>query len=457
LDDGSAEVTFTALHGRIGSGLNIGAELEDTLPLIANVGISSPGVKLHGAGFIVTPEQANALGLKTVPGLKNHIRPYLNGRDLTDKPRGVMTIDLFGLPLEPVRARFPAVYQHVLTTVKPERDQNNRSSYRDTWWVHGEPRRDLRKALDGLTRYIATVETAKYRFFQFLETSVLPDNMLIAIASDDAFHLGVLSSRIHVVYALAAGGTLEDRPRYNKTRCFDPFPFPACTESQKSRIRALAEELDAHRKRAQATHGLGLTDIYNVLEKVRAGLALTTKDKALHDAALVSTLEQLHDDLDAAVADAYGWTWPLIDAEILEKVVALNTARAAEEAKGQIRWLRPEYQMSAVSGQKSAQQQTQLGLTEAPPAPGSKLPARSSKLPAPSSKLKTAKQPWPKTLAERAKAVETALAAAARPITAAELTKQFSRAKEPEVLEILDTLVALARAHAGDDEGTFVR
>jgi hypothetical protein len=155
----------------------------------------------------------------------------------------------------------------------------------------------------------------------------------------------------------------------------------------------------------------------------------------------------------------------------LEKVVALNTARAAEEAKGQIRWLRPEYQMSAVSGQKSAQQQTQLGLTDAPPAPGSKLPAQrsqlaapssklaapGSKLPAPSSKLKTAKQPWPKTLAERAKAVETALAAAAHPITAAELTQQFTRAKEAEVLEILDTLVALARAHAGDAEGTFVR
>jgi hypothetical protein len=473
LDDGSAEVTFTALHGRIGSGLNIGAELEDTLPLIANDSLTYRGVQLIGGGFIVTPEEAKSLGLGTINGTEKLIREYRNGRDLTDKPRGVMVIDLFGLKLETVRERFPKVYQHVLTTVKPERDQNNRSSYRDTWWAHGEPRRDLRKSLDGLTRYIATVETAKHRFFQFLDGDILPDNMLVVVSSDDAFKLGVLSSRIHVVYSLAAGGRLGvgNDPRYNKSRCFDPFPFPACTETQKAPIRALAEELDAHRKRAQATHGLGLTDIYNVLEKIRAGSALTTKDKALHDAALISTLKQLHNDLDAAVADAYGWTWPLTDAEILEKVVALNTARAAEEAKGQIRWLRPEYQMSAVSGQKSAQQQTQLGLTDAPPAPGSKLPAQrsqlaapssklaapGSKLPAPSSKLKTAKQPWPKTLAERAKAVETALAAAARPITAAELTQQFTRAKEAEVLEILDTLVALARAHAGDAEGTFVR
>jgi hypothetical protein len=52
----------------------------------------------------------------------------------------------------------------------------------------------------------------------------------------------------------AAGGTLEDRPRYNKTRCFDPFPFPACDEGTKTRVRELGERLDAHRKRRQAEH-----------------------------------------------------------------------------------------------------------------------------------------------------------------------------------------------------------
>ncbi|MFA6960095.1 MAG: DNA methyltransferase [Opitutaceae bacterium] len=269
-EDGSAEVTFTALHGRIGSGLNIGAELEDAMPLNSNNGISSPGVKLHGSGFIVTPDEARALGLGKIMGLEKHIRPYLNGRDLADSPRGVMVIDLFGLTSEEVKERFPKVYEHVVQTVKPERDSNNRATYRDNWWVFGEPRRDLRHALAGLSRYIATGETGKHRHFQFLDGSVLPDNMLIAIASDNAFHLGVLSSRIHVVYSLAAGGRLGvgNDPRYNKSRCFDPFPFPDCTEKQKSKIRTLADSLDAHRKLAQAKHGLGLTDIYNVLEKV---------------------------------------------------------------------------------------------------------------------------------------------------------------------------------------------
>lgn len=60
-------------------------------------------------------------------------------------------------------------------------------------------------------------------------------------------------------------------------------------------------------------------------------------------------------------------------------------------------------------------------------------------------------------MAERAKAIESALVAATHPITSTELTKQFTRAKEPEVREILETLVALARAHPGDTKGTFVR
>ena len=96
--------------------------------------------------------------------------------------------------------------------------------------------------------------------------------MLIAIALNDAYCLGILSSRIHVTWALAAGGRLGvgNDPRYNKTRCFEPFPFPAATAAQQARIRAIAERLDAHRKRQQERHPtLTLTDMYNVLERLR--------------------------------------------------------------------------------------------------------------------------------------------------------------------------------------------
>ena len=63
----------------------------------------------------------------------------------------MLVIDLFGLTAEEVRARFPAVYQWVYERVKPERDQNNRASYRNNWWIHGEPRAALRPALAGLS------------------------------------------------------------------------------------------------------------------------------------------------------------------------------------------------------------------------------------------------------------------------------------------------------------------
>ena len=87
---------------------------------------------MHGSGFIVTPEEATALGLGTTPGLKSHIRPYLNGRDLNQRSRNVMVIDLFGLTIDEVKSRFPETYQRILNRVKPERDQNNRASYRRT-------------------------------------------------------------------------------------------------------------------------------------------------------------------------------------------------------------------------------------------------------------------------------------------------------------------------------------
>jgi hypothetical protein len=280
--------------------------------------------------------------------------------------------------------------------------------------------------------------------FQFLPKGLVAESKIVVVASDDAFHLGVLSSRIHVCFSTAAGGWLGvgNDPTYNHIDCFNKFPFPACTEKQKDNIRKLAEELDALRKRAQQTHGLGLTDIYNILEKVRANETLTANDKAIHDAAFVSTLKQIHDDLDRAVADAYAWPWPLPDSEILERVVALNAQRAAEEAKGQIRWLRPGYQKPLFAGVK----QSDLGLEETAAAKPSESTVKSPK----------SKIAWPKTIADRAKAVEAALTAAEHPLSAAFLAKQFSRANEKDVEEILETLAALGRVREGDMNGTYV-
>jgi len=281
LDTDAPEIELLERRGRINSDLTIGADVTRAQALKSNDFVCSPGVKLHGDGFIVTPAEAEHLGLRRRPGLENHVRQYRNGRDLTGSPCGKMVIDLFGLAANDVRARFPEVYQHVLETVKESRgedgkpngrDVNNRESYRVNWWTFGEPRQELRAALNGLSRFIATPVTQKHRVFVTLDISIIPDDALMCLAIEDSFALGVLQSRIFVSWFDANGSTLEDRPRFIKSRVFDPFPFPDATDALKIRIRAAAEELDALRKRQQAEHpGLTLTQIYNVLEKLRAG------------------------------------------------------------------------------------------------------------------------------------------------------------------------------------------
>ncbi|WP_372914649.1 type IIL restriction-modification enzyme MmeI [Sandarakinorhabdus sp.] len=345
LDTDAPELLTATAKGRINADLTVGADVTSARPLRANTVMASPGVKLHGAGFIVTPADAVTLGLGSRPGLDQHIRSYRNGRDLMGNGRGAMVIDLFGLAEAEVRQRFPEVWQHLHATVKPERDANRRATYRDNWWIFGEPRRDLRPALSGLERYIVTVETAKHRVFQFLDASILPDNMLIAIASDDAFHVGVLSSHIHIRWSNGMGGTLEDRPRYTKSQIFDPFPFPNPTPDQRAAIADLAEELDATRKIVQAEHpDITLTGLYNLVEKLRAGAVLIAAEADTARRARASIILELHRRIDAAVAAAYGWPADLAAADIVARLVALNAARAAEEAAGTIRWLRPDYQ-----------------------------------------------------------------------------------------------------------------
>src|SRR5208337_3844121 len=126
-------------------------------------------------------------------------------------------------------------------------------------------------------------------------------------------------------------------------------PYPSPDDLHKQRIRNIAEDLDAHRKRALAEHPhLTLTGLYNVLERLRARVApeaLGQGEKRILEDGLVLILKELHDKLDAAVAEAYGWPIDLPDEDILARLVALNKERAREEARGLIRWLRPEYQI----------------------------------------------------------------------------------------------------------------
>lgn len=427
LNTDSPSVSISFKSGQIFSDLTSGARLNSAQPLHANEKLSYMGVIPVGLGFVI---QANDLGgfVSSHEKLPSHIKRYMNGKELTKLNQSRYIIDFFGLSQDEAQELDPKSFQKVIDEVLPFRKKANRKNHRENWWVFGETRPGMRKALEGLERYIATTETAKHRWFTFLPNDILPDQKIRVVASKSAFVLGCVSSKPHLVWSLATGGTLEDRPVYNTTRCFDPFPFPDASEKQKKRIRDLGERLDTHRKNVMAKHKqLTMTGMYNVLEKVRAGTELTDADKDVYEAGLIGVLKQIHDDLDAAVAEAYGWPTDLSNDEILERLVALNHERAAEEADGKVQWLRPEFQApkEAVT-QKAKQVEAEFQL----PKEGAKKPKLPAKLP------------------EQVAAIRAVLEAEPNAITATDLARRFAQGKrvEKKVQDVLTTLCLLGQA-----------
>ena len=458
-------------EGRINGNLKVGADITAVQPLMANDLISSPGVKLHGSGFIVTPQEATALGLGTTPGLEEHILPYRNGRDLAQRPRGVMVIDLFPLSADEVRDRFPKVYQHVVERVKPERDNNRRTYRRENWWLFGENIPIAREYLFSVPRYICTAETSKHRFFQFLDANIRPDNMLVCIGSDAGRLLAVLSSRVNVCWSIEAGGWLGmgNDPRYSKSRTFDPMPFPVGEGSDNSgeALTELGDRLDSFRKERLAEHDfLTMTSLYNVLERGRElengcdVSPLTAKERDIHEAGLVSVLKAIHDDIDRAVFEAYGWadlipalvgksgaTMPSphktpeqeeAEEELLTRLVVLNQERAAEERRGTVRWLRPDYQKPKLGHKvKTPEDVEQVEAQLVVPAPTDGKPA------------------WPKDEMDRISIVRDMLSRAPGPVAPETLAVAFSgrnSGRRTEGVEkALHTLVAAGVAQQGTD------
>ena len=332
--------------GIINSDLTIGTDSGTTFELKSNVAISNQGVTPLGKGFRLSPTDLPKFGL-SLTDLPPVVRPYLIGRDIVQNLQRNSSLIFTECPNWKRAMNFRRLFQRVHDRVKPEREQKKRESYRKKWWIFAEPRSRLRPAINSVPRFIATCRTARHRLFSFVDGRTLPDAKIVAIALDDAYFLGCLSSRLHISWSIVTGGWLGvgNDSNYNHSDCFGKFPFPDATDSQKSQIRPLGEQLDAHRKRQQELHPkLTMTGMYNVLEKLRSGEALTKKEQEIHEQGLVSVLREIHDELDAAVAEAYGWPVDLSEEEILARLVALNHERAEAERRGIVRWLRPEFQ-----------------------------------------------------------------------------------------------------------------
>lgn len=462
LNTDTPKVDLRKFEGKITSKLGLGADLSRTKNLWSNKELAYKGYMPWGKGFIIPAGHAVARELQM--NAPTALIAYLNGRDLAQRPRGVFAIDLFGWDIDDVQRRLPNTFQHLFDTVKPERDVVSREAYRRLWWVFAEPRQGMRVALKGLSRFIGTTETSKHRLFSFLQENEAADQKVRVVAASAACTLGLLSSRVHVLWSFEKGGWqgVGGDPVYNNSTIFDPFPFPALTDAARTEMADLGERLDAFRKARVAEHDhLTMTGLYNALERLReveAGIgdAMTDAERDVYDAGQIRILAELHDEIDRAVLGAYGWsdlapalvgkvggTIPSLkktpeqeeaEEELLTRLVTLNEERAAEEARGEIRWLRPEFQIPKL-GAKAPQPAMDVATNAAVIIPDTEKPS------------------WPKEPMDQIRILRKAMQGAATPMSPGDLSARFKggRKREERIGSLLRDMVELGIARAATD------
>jgi hypothetical protein len=433
-ENDGALVDFVSEYGLIYADLKTGPNLLSANGLLANNEMSSVGYQLTGKGFLIKPSAAQEITTLD-PSSASYLKPWTNGMGIQRKTEPHIAIDVSDLSLAELK-KLPHVYQHLKDHLLAERSVNAVEAQAKKWWRYARPRDDFRPALSNTSRMIVTTLTSSHRIFVFMPAETIADSTTVLMALEGGEHLAILSSRTHIAWSLGQGGRLGvgNDPRYNKSRTFDPFPFPELTDDQRTNLAQLGEDLDAHRKRQQTAHPkLTLTQMYNVLKKLRVGDTIEGTDKEIYDQGLIGVLRDLHDEIDDVVADAYGWPRDLSDDDILYRLVDLNHERAKEEAAGHVRWLRPDYQNPKGATAVTKTAEMDLGATP----------------------VASAITPWPKALPDQIAAVREALDDLGE-ASAAQVARQFKGAGEKRVLPLLESLVAIGQADLTEDH-TFVR
>ena len=228
--------------------------------------------------------------------------------------------------------------------------QNRREAYREYWWRHVEPRQGMWKALEGVSRYIATARVAKHRLFGWYDVRICPDSQVIVIARDDDTTFGILHSRFHELWSLRLGTSLEDRPRYTPSTTFETFPFPTGlapnvpASSYAAEPRAIAIAAAARRLVELRDRWLNPPEWVEWVDEPVPGYPKrpVPRDEDAAKALRKRTLTNLYNDrpqwladvhaaLDAAVAAAYGWPTDISDDEAVRELLNLNDGHQADD------------------------------------------------------------------------------------------------------------------------------
>jgi type II restriction/modification system DNA methylase subunit YeeA len=338
------------------------ADLTAARRLATNAGIAFSGTVKGGSfdvpgdvarGWLLSPCNGNGCSNADV------LVPWVNASDIVGRRRGMWLVD-FGLRRSEEEAAFySGPFAHVVKHVRPRKSQSTKPAYAKSWWLLAEPCPGLRQALAPLHRFIATPTGTSHRVFVWQDVRVQPDHQLVAIARDDDTTFGILHSRLHEAWTrrLSSSIGVGDDPRYNPGTVFETFPFPDKL-SPNMPASTYAHDLDAQCIAAAAQalmeareRWLNPPELVNRVPEVVPGFpdrlvpkteaaASTLKKRTL--TALYNTrgtpegtwLDNLHRDLDAAVAAAYGWPADISEEEALAKLLEINLSRAAKKAAG---------------------------------------------------------------------------------------------------------------------------
>jgi len=245
--------------------------------------------------------------IKIAPACAHRIFPFIGGSEINDHPEHKhhrFIIDFGTLSEDEARAGWPVLMNMLEEKVYPLRQKENRKAYRQHWWRHGERRVALYRKLELLEEVIAFSQTSKYRLLAILPAKTVFSTKAVVVTDSSEHMFCVLQSRVHETWSTFFGSSLEDRPVYTPSDCFETFPFPQKLHSHPD-LEEAGMTYYAHRAQLMVTNGQGLTKTYNRFHNPEE-----------RDAEILK-LRELHAAMDRAVLDAYGWTDIPTDCEFL--------------------------------------------------------------------------------------------------------------------------------------------
>lgn len=307
----------------INSSLRSGTLVRKPLLLKPNDGRAFQGCIPVGKGFVLDAKEARQLIDRKDANYRQVVKLFLGSDEIANDPLQTpdrWIIDFGVMDLEDAMA-FPAALSIVRERVKPERDANNRATTRERWWRYGEARPALRTQLKPLERYIAVGLHGKRLLFTWAEIDWVPSNAINAIALDDDWSFGILTSSIHETWAWEQSSTIKADIRYTPTSAFLTFPFPDSGSVERDKIERAARDIGEQRAKAcaklvaQGKKQSGLTAVYNAMGE-----------------GAFTDLKSAHKRLDEAVCRSYGWPTPVLDerTEIVDRLYELNAKIAAD-------------------------------------------------------------------------------------------------------------------------------